>query len=159
MTCGLDVDGWGWINFNGRGLLMHDIDGESVPCPHARPIDWATGDELPPIAPATLTATEWITSLYLSDYVAKSRPTVAALAVLITQGLNRSGFPQVAEKAAQLREFWEHCENDTDTCAVWDTYNQRFDRTRAFQSSYEIERNWRALNREFAATAAEEVAA
>ncbi|MEU9015857.1 hypothetical protein AB0D12_40670 [Streptomyces sp. NPDC048479] len=149
MTCGVAVDGWGWVNFGGRGVLMHDVDEESVPCPIARPIDWATGHELPSIDTAGLSDIEWITALYCSDFVLKSRPPAVRLAALIAEGLARVGYAEIAEKASQLREFWDHCEAGTDTSAVWGTYADRFDRTRIMQSSFEIERSFRALVKHF----------
>ncbi|WP_328536451.1 hypothetical protein [Streptomyces sp. NBC_00344] len=147
MTCGAEVEGWGWINYHGRGVLVHEVDEETTPCPVSRPIDWATGNVLPSITLAGLSTIEWVTALYCSDYTTKSRPQLAELIVLIGRGLDLVGYEHVAQKAVQLQEFWAHCENNTDTPAVWDTYCARFDRARIMQASYEVERNFRALNK------------
>ncbi|MFI9309057.1 hypothetical protein [Streptomyces triculaminicus] len=43
MKCGADVLGWGWVNFDGVGVLLHDTVDDSVPCPVADLFDWETG--------------------------------------------------------------------------------------------------------------------
>ena len=49
MACGAKVLGWGWVNLDGLGVLLHDTAEDSTPCPVARPFDWETGQ---PIAAA-----------------------------------------------------------------------------------------------------------